>query len=84
MPLTIPDDVLAAAALTEGTARIEISCRLYEMGRLSFKQAAAWVGMSRSEFEAELLERGIPLYRPTLEEVQSDLEALERFRSEGS
>jgi predicted HTH domain antitoxin len=57
MPLTIPDDVLTAAHLTERTAQIEIACRFFQSGRLTLWQAAQWVGMSRSEFETELIER---------------------------
>ena len=78
MPLTIPDEILAEAQLTERAAQIEIACRLFDAGRLTLWQAARWVGLSRTEFESELLDRKIPIYRPTIEDVKSDLEALER------
>lgn len=79
MPLTIPDEVLAEAQLTVRSAAVEIACRLFDAGRLTLWQAARWVGLSRTEFESELLDRRIPIYRPTIEEVKSDLEALERL-----
>lgn len=79
MPLTIPDDVLKAADLSERAAQVEIACRLFQAGRLTLWSAARWVAMSRTEFEAELLDRGIPLYVLTAEDVASDLKALEKL-----
>ena len=39
MPLTISDDLLAKAGLTERDARIEIACRLYDAGKLTMPAA---------------------------------------------
>jgi predicted HTH domain antitoxin len=81
MPLTIPDTVLESASLSEDEARIEIACRLFDVGRLTIGSAVMWTGLTRSEFEDALLERGIPIYRPTVEDLQHDLETLRRARA---
>jgi len=79
MPLTIPDDLLAEAGLTQRDARIEIACRLYDAGRLTMPAATGWTGLSRTEFEAELLSRGIAVSRPTAEDLRQDLDTLPRL-----
>lgn len=79
MPLTIPDALLQEAGLSEGEARLEIACRLFDHGKLSLWSAARWAGLSRSEFEGELLRRRIPVYRPRVEDLQEDLRALDRL-----
>jgi len=73
MPLTIPDDLLAAAGLSERDARIEIACRLYDAGKLAIPAATRWTGLE------ELLRRKLPLCRPTEEDLKQDLETLQRL-----
>jgi predicted HTH domain antitoxin len=63
MPVTITDDMLMAAGLSESEARLEIACRLYAAGKLSLPEATRWAGASRTRFEAALLERSLPLVR---------------------
>lgn len=79
MPLTIPDDVLQSAGLSESEARVEIACRLFEAQKLALPATAKWAGLTRTEFEEEVLRRKIPLYRPTVEDLSADLEALNRI-----
>ena len=79
MPLTIPDDLLAAAGLSERDARIEIACRLYDAGKLAIPAATRWTGLTRTEFEEELLRRKLPLCRPTGEDLKQDLKTLQRL-----
>jgi predicted HTH domain antitoxin len=79
MALTIPDDLLRGAGLSESEAKLEIACRLFEAGRLDFWPAARWAGLTRVGFEEELLRRGIFLHRPTAEELDADLRAMERM-----
>ncbi len=79
MPLTIPDDLLAEAGLSERDARIEIACRLYDADKLAMPAATRWTGLSRSEFEEELLRRKISVSRPTSEDFKQDLETLDRL-----
>jgi predicted HTH domain antitoxin len=79
MPLTIPDEVLQQTELTEREAVIEIACRLFDAGKLHLWPAAKWLGMTRMEFEDELLKRKIPLYRPTVEDLREELAAMDRL-----
>ena len=79
MPLTIPDEWLSEAGISPHDARVEFACRLYDGGRLSFRQAIRWSGLSRTGFEAAIIERGLALYHPTAEELESDLETLARL-----
>jgi predicted HTH domain antitoxin len=79
MPLTIPDAWLSDAGITPDDARIEFACRLYDGGRLSFGQAVRWSGVTRTDLEAAMLARGLPLYRPTVEDLERDLDTLARL-----
>jgi predicted HTH domain antitoxin len=79
MPLTIPDEWLSDAGITPDDARMEFACRLYDGGRLSFGQAICWSGVTRTDFEAAMLARGLPLYRPTVEDLERDLDTLARL-----
>ncbi|MFO7902844.1 MAG: UPF0175 family protein [Planctomycetota bacterium] len=79
MPLTIPDEWLHEAGISSDDARVELACRLYDSGRLSFGQAIRWSGLARTDFEAAMLTRGLALYRPTVEDLEHDLETLEQL-----
>ncbi len=59
MPVVISDEVLKQANLSEREALIEIACRLYDAGKLTFRQADLLAGLSRNEMEAELCRRGL-------------------------
>jgi predicted HTH domain antitoxin len=76
MPVTISDEFLHQARLSEREALIEIACRLFDAGRLEFTPAARLAGLSRGEFEDELLERGLPIYRYTADHFMQDLKSL--------
>ena len=79
MPLTISDDVLKQAGLTEREALVEFACRLFEAGKLTLPAASRLAGLGRIEFERELYDRDIPAYRLTLEDLKRDLAALDRL-----
>ncbi len=79
--MTIPDDLLAEAGLSERDAKIEIACRFYDAGKLTMPAATRWTGLSRTEFEEELLRRKISISRPTSGDFKQDLETLERLGS---
>lgn len=79
MPLTISDELLQSTGMSESEARVEIACRLFEAGKLTLWAAAKWAGLSRVDFEGQLLVRKIPLFRPTPEEVEAELTALDRL-----
>jgi predicted HTH domain antitoxin len=78
--IDIPDDVLKQAGLTERDARIEVACRLYDAGKLTLFAARQVAGLShRDEMEDELISRGIAVYRPTMEDLESDLRTLKKL-----
>ena len=79
MTLTIPDEILKEAKLTEREALVELACRLFDAGRLSLPMASRLAGLPREHFEGELHQRRISIYRPTLEDVRGDVEALKRL-----
>jgi predicted HTH domain antitoxin len=79
MTLTIPDDLLKSTGLTEQEIRIELACRLFDMERLDLWPAAQLAGLTRVQMESELHKRGIPIYRPTIEDVEHDLENLKQM-----
>jgi len=63
MPVTISDETLKQAGLSEREALVEIACRLYDADKLRLFPAARMAGLSRAEFESELLSRGIGVLR---------------------
>jgi len=79
MPLTLSDQVLQQAGMTVDEARVEIACRLFDAGKLALWPAAQLAEMTRTQFEGELMTRHIPIYRPTLADLETDLETLKRL-----
>ena len=79
MPVVIPDETLKQAGLSEREALVEIACRLFDAGKLALWPAAKLAGLSRSEFEVELMARKISVYRPTEQDLADDLAALDRL-----
>jgi predicted HTH domain antitoxin len=80
MPLTISDEVLKEAGLTEAQARLEFAIRLFDAERLNVHQAAKLAGMERYPFEAELRARNIAIYRIKEEDLKQELEAIQKLR----
>jgi predicted HTH domain antitoxin len=80
MSITISDELVKATGMTEREAMIEIACRLFQAGKLSLPLAARFAGLARGEMEDQLLDRRIPLYRPTLEDYHQDVETLRKLR----
>lgn len=65
--------------MAEPESRLEIACRLYDAGKLSFPLATRWAGVSRHEFEEALLARDLPLVHLSIEELEQDVETLQRL-----
>jgi predicted HTH domain antitoxin len=81
MTITIPHDILKRAGLTEQEALVEFACRLYDAEKISLPDASRLAGLERVYFEAELRKRGLPIFRPTLDEFEQDLRALRKLES---
>ena len=79
MPLLIPDEILTDADLSERTATVEFACRLYDARRLTLPAATRWTGLSRTEFEEELLRRNLPLVRVDDVYWRQELESMQQL-----
>jgi predicted HTH domain antitoxin len=71
--------VLRQAGLDEQQARIEFSCWLFDTERLELWPAAQLAGLSRGDFEVELLKRRIAIYRYTDADFAHDMGAAHRL-----
>jgi predicted HTH domain antitoxin len=65
--------------MSEREMKIEIACRLFDADKLHKPQAARLAGLSRAEFEDELLKRGLALFHIDEEYVRHDLEMAAKF-----
>ena len=79
MPLVISDEQLRSMQMSERDALVEIACRLFDAGRLGFHAAMRLTNLDRTSFENELIQRQIPIYRPTVEDLREDLETLDKL-----
>lgn len=67
-------ETLKQAGLTESKARIEIACRLFDADKLHLRPAAKLAGLSRDEFEAALISRGIVVHPIDEDYLKHELE----------
>jgi predicted HTH domain antitoxin len=77
MPVTIPDDVLAAAHMSEAELRRELAVMLFQQDRLTLAQASRIAEMRLLALQAVLAERRIPIHYG-VEEFQEDLRTIRR------
>ena len=80
MPLTISDEVLQRMGMSAEEARVEIACRLFDAGKLALWPGAQMAQMTRIQFEDELSRRKIPIYRPTVEDLEAEIKAWDQLR----
>ena len=78
MPLTIPDDVLAAAHLSESELKRELAVALFRQERLTLAQASRLGEMTQLAFQALLAERNIPIHYGS-EEFSEDLRTISQM-----
>jgi predicted HTH domain antitoxin len=78
MSVTIPDEVLAAAHLTEPELRRELALTLFQQERLTLAQAARLAGISVREFQSTLAERQVEVHYGS-EEFRQDLDTLRQM-----
>jgi len=72
MPVTIPDEVLVAARMSEPELRQELALTLFRQERLTLAQASRLAGMGQLDFQSLLAERQIPIHYG-VEEFREDL-----------
>ncbi len=75
MPVTIPDEVLAAAHITEPELKQELALTLFQQERLTLGQASVLAGVSQLAFQALMAERQIPIHYGVAE-FREDLQTL--------
>jgi predicted HTH domain antitoxin len=81
MPVTISDEVLTAAHLSEPELKRELALALFQQERLTLAQASRLAETTQLSFQALLAERRIPIHYG-VEEFREDLRTLrqtERF-----
>lgn len=81
MPVTIPDEVLAAAHISESGLKQELALALFQQERLTLAQASSLAGITQLAFQALLADRHIPIHYG-VEEFRDDIRILrqtERF-----
>jgi len=77
MPVTISDEVLVAAHLSEPELKRELALALFQQERLTLAQASRLAEMSRMAFQALLAERRIPIHYG-VEEFREDIRTLQQ------
>ena len=78
MTLTIPDDYVESARVSESELYVELAVRLFQMDRLTLAQAATLSRMGRVRFQQLLASRGISTHYD-LKEFEDDLDTLRRL-----
>src|SRR5437588_6966012 len=72
MPVTIPDEVLAAAHISEPELKQELALTLFRQERLTLGQACRLAEMTPLAFQALLADRQIPIHYG-VEEFREDI-----------
>ncbi|HEY1685635.1 MAG TPA: UPF0175 family protein [Tepidisphaeraceae bacterium] len=62
--------------MTETETQLEAACQLFANGKLTLFKAAKLAGLSQAEFEDVLLDRSIPIYRYTEDDLRNDIRTL--------
>jgi len=81
MPVTISDEVLKAAHMSEPELKQELAVTLFQQDRLTLAEASRFAGMNQLAFQAILANRQIPIHYG-VEEFREDVRSLretERF-----
>ena len=75
MSVTIPDEILQTARMSEEELRQELAVLLFQKERLTVGQASGLAGMDRLRFQHLLASRGIPMHYD-VEDFEQDLATL--------
>ena len=75
MSVTIPDEVLEAARMSDAELRQELAVLLFQRDRLTLAQSSHLAGMDLLSFQHLLASRGIPMHYD-LEDFEQDLSTL--------
>jgi predicted HTH domain antitoxin len=75
MPVSISDEILESAHLTESELKIELALALFQTERLTLGQAARLAELGQLDFQRLLANRRIPIHYG-IEELESDLNTI--------
>ncbi len=75
MPVTIPDEVLAAAHISGAELKQELAVTRFQQERLTLAQASRLAELDQPGFQAVLAERKIPIHYGVTE-FREDLQIL--------
>ena len=75
MPLTIRDEILRLADMSESELMLEIAILLFSKDRLTLGQASSLAGVSQLELQRELGKRQIAIHYD-VPEFEKDVESL--------
>ena len=75
MPVTISDEVLVAAHLSEPELKQELALALFQQDRLTLAQASGLAEITQLAFQALFADRQIPIHYG-VEEFREDLRTL--------
>ncbi|HBQ97244.1 MULTISPECIES: UPF0175 family protein [unclassified Roseofilum] len=78
MNITIPDEILNSAQLSEADLKVELAISLYQQRKLSTGQARRLADMNLLEFRREISSRGICV-NYDVEDFEADMETLKRM-----
>jgi predicted HTH domain antitoxin len=76
MQLTLSDDIVLSANLSEADMRLALALALFQEDRITLAQAARLCGLDRIAFQHRLAARRIPIHYGE-EELAGDLRTLE-------
>ncbi len=77
MPVTISDELLVAAHITELELKRKLALTFFQQERLTLAQASRFAEMSQLAFQALLADRQIPIHYG-VQEFREDLDGLRR------
>jgi predicted HTH domain antitoxin len=79
MPVTISDEILKSAHLSESELKVELAIALFQRDRLTLGQAAQLAGLPQLAFQRLLGSRQIPVhYGP--EQLEADLKRVQGLK----
>lgn len=80
MTIEIPDHIAVRAHATERDVLIDVLALQVHRRQMFKHEASGILGISRDEFDHELMKRGLPTHTITAEDYREDIVALESLR----
>ena len=80
MTISIPDDILSSAGLSEEEVRIELAVLLFSQDRITMGQACRIAGVDQLTFQLRLARMRIPIHYG-VSELEQDLTSIRGHQS---